>query len=56
MDGSWSILTRWAIWPSALSALLGFVAFAVVLTPAERLSGRRGRSRPGAGPLSPGAR
>jgi sterol desaturase/sphingolipid hydroxylase (fatty acid hydroxylase superfamily) len=35
MDTSWVLFTQWALWPTALSAALGFVAFAVVLGPAE---------------------
>ena len=42
MDACWSLLTRWAIWPTALSAVLGFVAFAVILSPAEWVYARRG--------------
>ena len=47
MDQTWVMLTRWAIWPTAISALLGFAAFAVVLSPAEWFCGRRERPRRG---------
>jgi sterol desaturase/sphingolipid hydroxylase (fatty acid hydroxylase superfamily) len=45
MDGCWPLFTRWAIWPTALSAVLGFVAFAAVLAPAEWVCGRGRRGR-----------
>jgi sterol desaturase/sphingolipid hydroxylase (fatty acid hydroxylase superfamily) len=45
MDVRWSLVTSWAVWPTALSAVLGFVVFAVILTPAERVWGRGGPRR-----------
>jgi sterol desaturase/sphingolipid hydroxylase (fatty acid hydroxylase superfamily) len=47
MDGWWPLLTWWSIWPTAVSAVVGFVAFAVVLSPAEWLYGRRAGPRRG---------
>lgn len=47
MNPAWELFTRWAVWPTALSAVLGFVAFAVVLAPAEWFCGRRNGPRRG---------
>jgi sterol desaturase/sphingolipid hydroxylase (fatty acid hydroxylase superfamily) len=47
MNDWWPLLTRWAMWPTALSALLGFAAFAVVLSPVEWFCRRRARPRRG---------
>ena len=47
MDSMWLVFTGWAVWPTALSAVLGFVAFAVVLSPAEWWCGDRSRPRRG---------
>jgi sterol desaturase/sphingolipid hydroxylase (fatty acid hydroxylase superfamily) len=47
MDTSWELFTRWALWPTALSAVLGFAAFAVVLGPAEWFCRRSNAPRGG---------
>jgi sterol desaturase/sphingolipid hydroxylase (fatty acid hydroxylase superfamily) len=47
METGWALFTQWAIRPTALSVVLGFAAFAVVLGPAEWFWGRRTRPRRG---------
>jgi hypothetical protein len=47
MNGWWSLLAYWAIWPTAFSILLGFAAFAVLLSPVECGSSRRSSTRRG---------
>ncbi len=47
MSSLWPLFTQWAIWPTALSAALGFGAFAVILGPAEWFHRGHTRSRTG---------